>query len=112
MLVFEPVEGYWLLTTWWNLWLPAARTGLPCKGMGEGCLCLEDIFARFWCWVALVVGIIGLVIAGIVLVVDTVRHLDELWSLGWEEEWNGEENGTVGLGTLRDGDGENEKRNS
>lgn len=73
LLALEPIEGYWVLTGWYRLFLPGWRMEV---------FDWEGHFAKYVCMVGLHVGIIGLVLAGVHLVLSTLLHLLELWA--WE----------------------------
>lgn len=71
LLSLEPIEGYWVLTGWYRVWLP---------GWSMKVHDWEGHFAKYVSMVALPVGIVGLVLVGIHLVLSTVLHLSELWA--------------------------------
>ena len=75
-LALEPIEGYWILTGWYHLFLPGSRMEVPNEGDWDG------HFAKYICMIALLVGIVGFILVGVMLVVSTLVHLCELWA--WE----------------------------
>lgn len=76
LLALEPIEGYWILTGWYQLFLPGSRMRIPESDQANW----EGHFAKYICIVALVVGISGFVLAGAILVLSTLVHLYELWA--------------------------------
>lgn len=74
LLALEPIEGYWILAGWYHLFLLGASIEVPNKGHWN------DHFAKYICTVALVVGIVGWVLAGVYLILYTLLHLHELWT--------------------------------
>lgn len=81
-LALEPIEGYWILTGWYRLFLPGSRMKVPNEGDWDG------HFAKYICMVALVVGIVGFVLVGVMLVLYTLLYLYELWIWEPEEEFD------------------------
>ncbi|KAJ5815420.1 hypothetical protein N7474_007197 [Penicillium riverlandense] len=75
LLALEPIEGHWVLTGWYRMWLPGWRMKVHESDW-------EGHFVKFVNMVAMPIGIIGLVLVGIHLVLSTVLHLSDLWA--WE----------------------------
>lgn len=76
LFAMEPIEGHWILNGWHHLFLPGARIGVHDAGDWDG------HFAKSSCMIGLPVGIVGLVLAGWMLVASTILHLNDLWA--WE----------------------------
>lgn len=72
LLILEPVKGYWILTGWYQLFLPGWRMKIPDDGDWEG------HFGKFVCLLLLPVGIFVFLLKGVTLVISTVVRLHEL----------------------------------
>ncbi|KAL2827815.1 hypothetical protein BDW59DRAFT_143856 [Aspergillus cavernicola] len=74
LLALEPIQGYWILTSWYRTFLPVYSMRVPDEYIWS------ERVAKYLCTFLLPAGLVGWSVVGIILVVWTWMHVCELWT--------------------------------